>query len=73
MNPLQSIDARGLSCPQPALLTRQALQKLTTGTVEVLVDTVTSRDNVARTAEMMGWRATVEAQAGGSFRLILQK
>jgi len=70
---LVTVDARGLACPQPALMARQALDKLSGGTVEVLVDSGTSRDNVARVAERAGWRVTVEAQPGGSFRLLLQR
>ena len=73
MAELVTVDARGLACPQPALMARQALDKLSGGTVEVLVDSGTSRDNVARVAERAGWRVTVEAQPGGSFRLLLQR
>ena len=42
------------------------------GRVEVLVDTATSRDNVARFAENKGWRATKEERDGG-FRVILER
>lgn len=70
---MKTIDARGLSCPQPALLTRQALQQMTEGIIEVLVDSGTSRDNVTRLAERAGWRVTVKEQPGGGFRLVLEK
>ena len=46
----QIIDARGLSCPQPVLVTKKAMDK-GEFPIEVLVDTVTSRDNVRRMAE----------------------
>ncbi|NLL35943.1 MAG: SirA family protein [Fretibacterium sp.] len=52
------VNASGLSCPQPVLETKKALTGLTSGRVEVQVDTVTSRDNVARFATNKGW--TVE-------------
>ncbi len=40
------VDARGLPCPQPVLLTRKALADLGgEGVVEVLVDSAASRDN----------------------------
>lgn len=68
-----TIDARGLSCPQPAMLTRQALEKLTGGSLEVLVDSVTSRDNVIRTAERAGWRAQSVEESEAGFRVVLQK
>ncbi len=55
----KKIDARGLSCPEPVLLARQALQGIGSGTVEVLVDTTTSCENVTRMAESL--HCTVEA------------
>jgi tRNA 2-thiouridine synthesizing protein A len=67
------IDARGLSCPQPVLLTHQAIQKLDRGTVEVLVDSGTARENVSRLAKSSGWEVTLEEQPEGSYRILLKK
>jgi tRNA 2-thiouridine synthesizing protein A len=67
------VDARGLSCPEPAMMARQALLKAEKGTVVVLVDSITSRDNVSRTGKMVGWQAAVEDQADGSFKITLTK
>jgi tRNA 2-thiouridine synthesizing protein A len=67
------IDARGLSCPQPAMLTRQVIQKIDKGTVEVLVDSVTARENVSRLAESAGWTVNIEDQPDGSLRVMLKK
>ena len=41
-----TIDARGLSCPQPVLLTLEAIKKTAKGQLTVLVDTDTSKENV---------------------------
>lgn len=68
-----TIDARGLSCPQPAMLTRQAVEKLTGGSLEVLVDSVTSRDNVIRTADRAGWRLDILEESDDGFRLVFRK
>jgi tRNA 2-thiouridine synthesizing protein A len=67
------VDARGLSCPQPVILSRDAVKKVESGgSVEVLVDTVTSRDNVRRAVENMG--CTVEIQEeGDEFRVVVKK
>ena len=73
MNDIRMIDARGLSCPQPAMLTRQALQKLAKGTIEVLVDTSTARENVSRLARNSDWEVTIEEQPEGSYRIVLKK
>ncbi len=73
MNNIVTIDARGLSCPQPALMTRQAIKKMNKGTVEVLVDSGTARENVSRLAKSDGWSIEIKEQADGSSRIMLQK
>ena len=73
MSEIKTLDARGLSCPQPALQTEQLLRKLTGGMVEVLVDSSTSRDNVARIARKTGWSAAVEENPEGGYRLVLKR
>lgn len=67
------VDARGLSCPQPVMLTHQAIQKLGKGTFEVLVDSDTSRENVSRIAQNSGWKVDVEKQPEGEYRVVLTK
>jgi tRNA 2-thiouridine synthesizing protein A len=73
MSDVHTVDARGLSCPQPPMLTHEALQKMGKGTIEVLVDSSTARENVSRLASNSGWNVTVEDQSDGSFRIILRK
>lgn len=68
----KTVDARGLSCPQPIIETKKVIDKLTGGRVEVLVDTVTSRENILRFGLNAGWNGSFEEIAGG-FRLILTK
>ena len=68
---MKTIDARGLSCPEPVILTRQAMQSGEAG-YEVLVDNNTSKENVTRYAEHQGYRVSV-AQADGEFTLTLTK
>ncbi len=50
------VDARGLSCPQPVLETKRAIERAQGGELTVLVDTATSRENVKRFAEHAGWQ-----------------
>ncbi len=73
MSDVKTVDARGLSCPQPPMLAQEALKKTGKGTVEVLVDAITARENVCRVARNSGWNVTVEEQAGGVCRIILRK
>jgi tRNA 2-thiouridine synthesizing protein A len=67
------IDARGLSCPQPVLLTVETLGKVKQGEIIVLVDTETSKENVTRASASMGWLVKEVQQEGGDYRLILEK
>jgi tRNA 2-thiouridine synthesizing protein A len=73
MSDVETVDARGLSCPQPPMLALEALKKMGKGTVEVLVDAITARENVSRVAKNSGWDVTVEEQPEGSYRIILRK
>ena len=61
------VDARGLSCPQPVLETKKALDNASAGRIEVLVDTVTSRENVARFGENAGCSVTILPPAPSAF------
>lgn len=67
----QTVDARGLSCPQPVIVTRKAIE-VAQFPVEVLVDTVTSRENVRRMAEGAGLKVRVEA-VGDEFKLTITR
>jgi len=67
------VDARGLSCPQPVLLTLEKLRSLNQGELVVLVDTDTSRENVLRAAASLGWQAKAIQTEGSEYRLTLEK
>ena len=67
------VDARGLSCPQPVLMTMEKLRTLDQGELVVLVDTDTSRQNVSRAAASLGWQVTDVKSEGSAYRLTLEK
>ncbi len=68
-----TVDARGLSCPQPVLDTVQALKKTSEAEVHVLVDTDASKENVGRAAEGKGWEVKEIREETEEYRLILAK
>lgn len=68
----ERIDARGLSCPQPVVLTKKAIDRLGKGTLEIIVDSVTSMENVSRLARSAEYQVTVEEKEG-EFLLRLMK
>lgn len=66
-----TVDARGLSCPQPVILARNAIQA-GEFPIEVLVETVTSRENVRRAAEKLDCAVAVE-EVGDEFKLTVTR
>ncbi len=67
------VDARGLSCPQPVLMTIDTLTAGKADAIEVLVDTETSKENVSRAAENQGWTVANVAEDGGVFTIMIRK
>ncbi|MBQ3535117.1 MAG: sulfurtransferase TusA family protein [Clostridia bacterium] len=53
-----TVDARGLSCPQPVVLTMEALKK-NAEAYEILVDNQTALNNVSRFAKNAGKAVSV--------------
>jgi TusA-related sulfurtransferase len=72
MTDAETVDARGLSCPQPAFMTRQALEASGGGAVIVLVDSMTQVQNCSRAGEQLGWQVSVEEKEG-TFELAFRK
>ena len=68
---MQTLDARGLSCPEPVIMLRKAMMSKE-NEYEITVDNVTSRENVTRYAEHQG--CTVEvAENNGEYILSIRK
>ena len=53
------VDARGLSCPEPVLMTMRQLNAVPSGTIKVLVSNAAAEENVSRLAENKGWKVKV--------------
>ncbi len=69
----QIVDARGLSCPEPVLLTLETIKKLGKGEIEILVDTDTSKENVSRAAQSMGWQIIEIQQKETGYKVKISK
>jgi selenium metabolism protein YedF len=59
------VDCRGLSCPQPVIETKQALENV--GRVTIIVDNTTARDNVARFAKNQGGNVAINEKKDGIY------
>ena len=65
------VDARGLSCPEPVIRTRKAIDA-GEFPIEVLVETVTSRENVRRMAQKVGCKVEIE-ETSDEFKILISK
>jgi tRNA 2-thiouridine synthesizing protein A len=60
------VDARGLSCPQPVIMTVDEIKKMGQGEITVLVDTDTAKENISRATISQGWSVLeIEPDDGG--------
>ncbi len=69
----KTIDARGLSCPQPVLMTLDAIKSGEANEMTVLVDNEASRENVTRAATSKGWAITGISEDGGAYHIRIKK
>ena len=68
---MTTVDARGLSCPEPVIMISQAM-KSGEKEYEITVDNRVSRENVTRYAEHQGYSVSVTEQ-DGEYTLSLRK
>lgn len=69
---MKKIDCRGLSCPQPVMETKKALEKMEEGIVEVIVDNTAAKENVSRFAKSQGCSVKTE-EKDGNFHVKIKK
>jgi tRNA 2-thiouridine synthesizing protein A len=67
------VEARGLSCPQPVLMTLNEIKKVNRGEIVIMVDTDTSRENVSRAAQSQGWQVSDIQPEGAGYRITIIK
>ena len=67
------VDAGGLSCPQPVLMTIDKIKEVKKGEIIIKVDSNTSKENVSRAAQSQGWKiADIQEQETG-YQLTIKK
>ncbi|MEA2107819.1 MAG: sulfurtransferase TusA family protein [Pseudomonadota bacterium] len=67
------VDARGLSCPQPVLMTIDEIKSGKTSEIEIIVDTETSKENVSRAATSQDWKVTDVSETAGEYKITISK
>jgi tRNA 2-thiouridine synthesizing protein A len=68
-----TVDAQGLSCPQPVLMTLDKIKTVNSGEIVVLVDTDTSKENVMRAATSQGWQVKGIEPEDTGYRITITK
>ena len=68
---MNNVDARGCACPEPVVMTRNALKDDPTG-AEILVDNACSVENISRFARNSGYSVSVQKD-GTDVKLTLKK
>ncbi|MDD3879197.1 MAG: sulfurtransferase TusA family protein, partial [Syntrophomonas sp.] len=60
----KTVDARGLTCPQPVVLTKNALEEEEISEVITIVDNKTAFENVSRLAQTLKMECKVDEKEG---------
>lgn len=67
------IDARGLSCPQPVLMTLDEILEGKADEIIVMVDNDAAKENVSRASVSRGWTVTDIGEKDGVFNVTIKK
>jgi TusA-related sulfurtransferase len=61
---MKILDAKGLSCPEPMLMAKKAMQSDGCESFQIEVDCGASVENISRAARQQGWTVNVLRQDG---------
>lgn len=68
---MKRIDARGLSCPQPVVLTQKVIQE-GHDVLEVIIDNEVSKENILRLVNKSGMKSEIRKE-GDDMVIIIEK
>lgn len=63
------VDAKGFACPQPVLMTKEALKDMGQGTLKVLVDNEVAMQNVTKLGKHLGFETLGVKKSDGEFEI----
>ena len=66
------VDARGRSCPEPVIMTKDALESNTSEKIQVIVDAHVAVENITRFATGKGYKVSVK-EKGEEYTLDIGK
>ena len=65
----KTVDARGLSCPQPVMVTLEEIQASNETDLLIIVDNEASRENVMRAVRTQGWTVHGFEEDGNDYKI----
>ncbi len=66
---MEKIDVRGMSCPQPVLMTKNAIEKHPEG-IDILVDNNTAKNNITRFLKNLGYKLEFKNEEDGTLIVV---
>ncbi len=57
---VKNIDARGMGCPKPVIMTKKELDLLGKGTITTIVDNEIAKENISKLASSLGYSFDIE-------------
>lgn len=68
---MQTVDARGLDCPKPVILTKKALSEMSEGSIETIVDNEVAKDNLNKLANSLGYDFEFNKVSDKEYRIVI--
>lgn len=69
----KEIDARGLACPRPVILTKKELDLAQEGTITTIVDNEVAKENISKLAKSMGYEFEVNQSEDSEYYIHIYK
>ncbi len=69
----REIDARGLECPKPVILTKKEIDSMEEGIITTIVDNEVAKENVSKLAESLGYKFQVNQSEDQEYYIHIYK
>ncbi len=60
----KEIDARGMDCPKPVIITKKELDNMQEGSITTIVDNEVAKENISKLVSSMGYGFNIEEKEG---------
>lgn len=67
------VDARGMACPKPVIMTKKELDKIEKGDITTIVDNEVAKENVSKLASGLGLTYSVDKKSDNEFYIHIIK